>query len=247
MPTYQTPKSRTSKSVKKTGFKLKWWMGLVLVGVVAAIGIVILNFSHASGITTLSCATQNPINSLCTRASDNNNISSNGSFHTNTALANLGYTSQYLSDGYFTENISNIFGNDNGKVETANIRLCWKVVTLVKGSTGATLSTAASSQDSKNEIAVGNTIYSSGTIPNVCGVVSVKESTSTNSGKSVTYGIKINNPNEVYAVNVTREILSITDLLLVSLLVAVLNRLTTNLHRQLNLHHLSLNHRRSAK
>lgn len=45
MPTY---KSRTSKSAsKKSGFQFRWWMALVLVGVIAVIGIVVIQFSHA--------------------------------------------------------------------------------------------------------------------------------------------------------------------------------------------------------
>ncbi len=44
------PQSRTAKSNTNqlTQFKFRWWMALILVGVVAVLGIVILRFSHAS-------------------------------------------------------------------------------------------------------------------------------------------------------------------------------------------------------
>lgn len=43
-------KSRVSTS-KKPGFKLKWWMGLGLVALVALVGVVVIRFSNASGLT----------------------------------------------------------------------------------------------------------------------------------------------------------------------------------------------------
>ncbi len=46
-------KSNVSKSAQLTKFKFRWWMALILVGVVAIIGIVILRFSNASG--SVSC------------------------------------------------------------------------------------------------------------------------------------------------------------------------------------------------
>lgn len=45
------PRSNVAKSTQLTHFKFRWWMALVLVGVVAVIGIVILRFSHAGGNT----------------------------------------------------------------------------------------------------------------------------------------------------------------------------------------------------
>ncbi len=42
-------KSNTAKSTKLTQFKFRWWMAVILVAVVAVIGIVVLQFSHASG------------------------------------------------------------------------------------------------------------------------------------------------------------------------------------------------------
>ncbi len=43
------PKSRVSKknSTQLTQFKFRWWMGLILVLVVAVIGIVVFRYSHA--------------------------------------------------------------------------------------------------------------------------------------------------------------------------------------------------------
>lgn len=41
------PKTRT-QSNQMTQFQFKWWMALILVGVVAVLGIVILRFSHAA-------------------------------------------------------------------------------------------------------------------------------------------------------------------------------------------------------
>lgn len=52
MPTKTRLKSKTRTS--KTGlsnkrrFQFRWWMGLVLVGVVAVVGLLVLRFSHAS-------------------------------------------------------------------------------------------------------------------------------------------------------------------------------------------------------
>ncbi|MEI8073097.1 MAG: hypothetical protein WCH00_03360, partial [Candidatus Saccharibacteria bacterium] len=42
----------TAKGIKtiKQGFIFRWWMAVILVGIVAAIGIIILRFSHASVI-----------------------------------------------------------------------------------------------------------------------------------------------------------------------------------------------------
>ncbi len=44
-----TKKSNVSRSAQLTQFKFKWWMAIVLVGVIAGLGIVILRFSNASG------------------------------------------------------------------------------------------------------------------------------------------------------------------------------------------------------
>ncbi len=45
----QKPKSRTAKqsTPQLTHFKFRWWMALILVGIIAVIGIVIVQFSHA--------------------------------------------------------------------------------------------------------------------------------------------------------------------------------------------------------
>lgn len=41
------PKSKASKSTQLTQFKFRWWMALVLVGVIAVIGILVLRYSQA--------------------------------------------------------------------------------------------------------------------------------------------------------------------------------------------------------
>lgn len=42
------PKSRTSKNTSQlTQFTFRWWMVIILVGVVALLGIIIVRFSHA--------------------------------------------------------------------------------------------------------------------------------------------------------------------------------------------------------
>ncbi len=46
-------KSRTLKKAQKSGFRFKWWMGVVLVVVVAGIGLAILRFSQASTTTNV--------------------------------------------------------------------------------------------------------------------------------------------------------------------------------------------------
>lgn len=46
-------KSRTSKRAKKPGFNFKWWMGVVLVVVVAGIGLAIIQFSQASSVRNI--------------------------------------------------------------------------------------------------------------------------------------------------------------------------------------------------
>lgn len=48
MPT-KSSKSRVSNTTKKTGFKFRWWMGALLVAVVAVIGIYVIYSSRASG------------------------------------------------------------------------------------------------------------------------------------------------------------------------------------------------------
>lgn len=47
MPT-KSSKSKVSNTTKKTGFKFRWWMALILVAVVAAIGIYVIYTSRAS-------------------------------------------------------------------------------------------------------------------------------------------------------------------------------------------------------
>lgn len=44
----KTVKSRVSSKNKKQGFKFRWWMGLVLVGIIAAVGIVVVYTSQAA-------------------------------------------------------------------------------------------------------------------------------------------------------------------------------------------------------
>ncbi|MBA3679178.1 hypothetical protein H0W80_03245 [Candidatus Saccharibacteria bacterium] len=44
-------KSRVSSGSQMTQFTFKWWMALVLVGIVAVIGLVVVRFSNASGFT----------------------------------------------------------------------------------------------------------------------------------------------------------------------------------------------------
>lgn len=43
-------KSQTSKKVQKVGFEFKWWMGLILIGVVVLAGIIIIRLSFAGSI-----------------------------------------------------------------------------------------------------------------------------------------------------------------------------------------------------
>lgn len=56
-----TTKARTSKTSAKstqlTQFKFRWWMALILVGVVAVIGVIIVQYSNASGTTRYGTAT----------------------------------------------------------------------------------------------------------------------------------------------------------------------------------------------
>jgi len=58
-----TSKSKTrtrtasAKSPRLTQFKFRWWMALVLVGVVAVIGVIIVKYSNAQGVTTYGSAT----------------------------------------------------------------------------------------------------------------------------------------------------------------------------------------------
>ncbi|MBA3679512.1 hypothetical protein H0W80_05015 [Candidatus Saccharibacteria bacterium] len=51
-------KSRIGNSSNLTHFKFRWWMALILVGVVAVIGITVLRFSKASGLTVSYNANQ---------------------------------------------------------------------------------------------------------------------------------------------------------------------------------------------
>lgn len=57
-------KSKTSKTglAKKKGFQFKWWMGLIIVGIVAVVGLVVLNFSNASSVTKVYAAKSGPRN-----------------------------------------------------------------------------------------------------------------------------------------------------------------------------------------
>ncbi len=51
-----TSKSRVSNRAKKSGFKFHWWMGVIIVLIVAVVGIIVLRFSRASGpIAQVSC------------------------------------------------------------------------------------------------------------------------------------------------------------------------------------------------
>ncbi len=47
--TKSTTKTRVSKQAKKQGFKFRWWMGVVIILIVAIVGLVILRFSRAAG------------------------------------------------------------------------------------------------------------------------------------------------------------------------------------------------------
>lgn len=50
MPKPKPSKSRVAKSTnKKSSFRFRWWMGLVLVVLVALVGVLVLRFSNASG------------------------------------------------------------------------------------------------------------------------------------------------------------------------------------------------------
>lgn len=51
MPTKKSNK-RVAKSAKKSNFTFKWWMGVLIVAVVAVVGLIVLRFSNAStGVT----------------------------------------------------------------------------------------------------------------------------------------------------------------------------------------------------
>jgi len=56
MATKAKPKSRVSSSSRLTQFKFQWWIALILVGIVAVIGIVILRFSNAGVIKEIGMA-----------------------------------------------------------------------------------------------------------------------------------------------------------------------------------------------
>lgn len=49
-----TSKSRVSNRAKKSGFKFHWWMGVVIVVIIAVVGIIVIRFSHASGSINLT-------------------------------------------------------------------------------------------------------------------------------------------------------------------------------------------------
>lgn len=59
------PKSRTTKKPTRSKRKLKPWMGLVLVAVVALVGVVVVRFSRASGVTGIIYAGM-PNTQVCT-------------------------------------------------------------------------------------------------------------------------------------------------------------------------------------
>ncbi len=44
-------RTTSAKSTQLTQFKFRWWMALILVGVVAVIGVIIVQYSNASGYT----------------------------------------------------------------------------------------------------------------------------------------------------------------------------------------------------
>ena len=70
MPTKKPTKSRVSKtSTKKSGFQFRWWMGLILVVIVAGIGIAVIRLSRASSITSIRLYN----GSGCTRVTLNHN------------------------------------------------------------------------------------------------------------------------------------------------------------------------------
>ena len=48
-------RSNTLKQ-KSTGFKFHWWMAVILIGIIAVIGILILRFSHAGAKPTFSAS-----------------------------------------------------------------------------------------------------------------------------------------------------------------------------------------------
>ena len=123
MPKTNTYKSRVSKSAnKKNGFRFRWWMGLVLVIVVAIVGVVVLRFSRAASVFTLNCQTQQ-----C----------SNG------APPPAGYTSLpqiiYPEPGkpaWFSLQASSIFGPNDGRASTANIKACYIIISSSNSNSG---------------------------------------------------------------------------------------------------------------
>jgi hypothetical protein len=43
----KSSKSKVVKSSKSKGFQFKWWMGAIIIGIIAIVGIVVVNFSRA--------------------------------------------------------------------------------------------------------------------------------------------------------------------------------------------------------
>ncbi len=58
--TQKNSKSSASRSTQLTQFTFKWWMALVLVGIVAVVGVVIVRFSNAAGPFAVNDTAGNP-------------------------------------------------------------------------------------------------------------------------------------------------------------------------------------------
>lgn len=61
-------KSRTA-SINKQGFKFRWWMAVLLIVVVGGVGLVVLRFSRAGGLTANGVVQSNYYGVLVVRSS----------------------------------------------------------------------------------------------------------------------------------------------------------------------------------
>lgn len=112
MPTNRKPKSRVAKAGinKKSKFHFRWWMGVLLVLVVAGIGLVVLRFSHAAAPLVLT-----------EHDGASNGLVANGSFmQTQETFANI------------------VEGNDPNSVDHADIEVCWTFVRYTSNGSPAT-------------------------------------------------------------------------------------------------------------
>ena len=85
-------KSRVSNKSKKTGFKVKWWMALILVLIVGGVGVAVLRYSQAGSVALVA-------GSGCTRVNMLYETKKWGNFSRNVCFAYKDNVNNYATTG----------------------------------------------------------------------------------------------------------------------------------------------------